>query len=97
MQFRSEEDRDRYLELHKKGNTVEYKEFISTTKNSEDYNPDGDVQVTIIDSKAGKDISYFNHDENEVLYGRNSKFLVLGVSEPTEDGKPYRILLQEAE
>ncbi len=97
LQFRSEEDRDRYLELHKKGNTVEYKEFISTTKNSEDYNPDGDVQVTIIDSKAGKDISYFNHDENEVLYGRNSKFLVLGVSEPTEDGKPYRILLQEAE
>ena len=97
LQFMSDEGREKFLEAHKTGNTVEYSEFISTTKGSEDYNPDGEVQITIIDSTAGRDISFFNRDENEVLYKRNSKFLVLGVSEPTEDGKPYRILLSEAE
>lgn len=55
---------------------VTAKQYLSTTKGST-YNPDAQVQLIILNSKNGVNISAFNPDEDEVLYKRNSKFKVL--------------------
>ncbi len=44
------------------------------------YNPDGQVQINIINSKQGKDISKYNPMEEEVLYQRDPKFKILDIS-----------------
>jgi hypothetical protein len=51
------------------------------------------VQIFILDSKNGRDISSLNPKESEVLFGRNSSFIVESVNE--QDGK-YYILVVEA-
>lgn len=84
---------DNFLKEHKVGKTINYKEFISTTK-GEIYNPDGQIQIVINNAKKGKDISLFNYQEDEVLYNTNSKFEVEDLYEL--EGK-YYILLKELE
>lgn len=91
--FYSDEDVKLFLEEYKKGNTLKYNEFISTTK-GEVYNPDGQVQMYIQNAKKGKDISSLNKGENEVLYERNTLFKVINTVE--KDGK-YYILMEEAD
>lgn len=56
------------------------------------YNPDGQIQIYIQNSKKGKDISAFNDAEKEVVYMRESAFAVLNVVE-VED--KFYILLEE--
>lgn len=53
----------------------ENKEYLSVTA-GEPYNEDSNVQITI-ESKSGKNIRYFNMDEQEILYPRGSKFRVI--------------------
>lgn len=91
--FYSDEDVKLFLEEYKKGNSLKYNEFISTTK-GEVYNPDGQVQMYIQNAKKGKDISSLNKGENEVLYERNTLFKVINTVE--KDGK-YYILMEEAD
>lgn len=65
-----------FIEEYEVDEIVTAKQYLSTTKGSI-YNPDAQVQLIILNSKNGINISAFNHEEDEVLYKRNSKFKVL--------------------
>ncbi|WP_276863588.1 minor capsid protein [Anaerococcus tetradius] len=64
-----------FLNAHEVGNTVNYRAYTSTTK-ANSYNDMANVRIYINNSKMGKDISSIGLDEEEVLYPRNSEFLV---------------------
>lgn len=80
----------KFMEDHQVGNTVTYKEYLSTS-NKEGYNPGSNIRI-YINSSTGKNIIAYNPDESEVLYKRNSSFIVREVIE--QDGVTY-ILLEE--
>ena len=82
-----------FMQHYKVGETITYKEFLSTTK-GELYNPEGQVQIFIQDAKNGRDISSINDAEQEVLYKNDSTFYVINIVE--KDGV-YYILLGEKE
>lgn len=65
-----------FIEEYEVDEIVTAKQYLSTTKGSI-YNPDAQVQLIILNSKNGINISAFNYEEDEVLYKRNSKFKVL--------------------
>lgn len=89
--FYSDEDVSVFINEYKVGNKITYSEYLSTTK-GEIYNPDGQVQIFIANAERGRDISSFNDAEKEVLYERNSSFVVVDTVE--QNGKVY-ILLEE--
>lgn len=80
-----------FLHAHKVGNIVTYPEYISTTS-SGIYNKKGNIQIYILNSKKGKDLTLINKSEKEVLYKRNSSFKVVAKEE--RKGKVF-ILLEE--
>lgn len=84
--------RKEFLQRHKTGGKITYKEFLSTTKGIMTYNPEADIQIYIENGHKGRDISSFNSSEKEVLYERNSSFRVMNVVDI--DGTTY-ILLKE--
>lgn len=84
--------RKEFLQRHKTGGKITYKEFLSTTKGIMTYNPEADIQIYIENGRKGRDISSFNSSEKEVLYERNSSFRVMNVVDI--DGTTY-ILLKE--
>lgn len=90
LNIADEEKLKEFLQEHSAGRIVEYKEFISTSS-MEGYNPDANVEI-YIQSTKGKNITALNPEECEVLYKRNSKFLVDRVV--SRDGKVY-ILMEE--
>lgn len=69
-----------------------FKEYISTTRGTEIYNPEGQVQIFISNATKGHDISMINGVEQEDLYDRNTLFYV--VNKVYRKGKWY-ILLEE--
>lgn len=75
LQFYSKESMALFLESHKVTNTVTYKEYISTTK-GDIYNENAQVQIYILDSTKGRDISKYNDGEQEILYERNVQFII---------------------
>lgn len=80
VQFYDEESLVSYMKRFS-NKTTTFDEYISTTKNSEPYNPDAQVQILINNAKKGHDVSaYMRRDEDEVLYERNSTFKVLSVT-----------------
>lgn len=88
-------DRDAIKECLNKfpvGEEICFKEFLSTTCGAELYNPDGEIQIFIENSRKGRDITNINSMEMEVLYERKSKFKVINV---TEKAKKHWILLRE--
>lgn len=97
LEFYSDEDLNSFLKNCTEGNIITHLEYVSTTKSDEEYNPNGQVQITIINSKHGRDISYFNSEENEVLYQRGSRFRVVNMEEPSERSRSYKIMLKEVE
>ena len=84
--------RKEFLQRHKTGGKITYKEFLSTTKGIMTYNPEADIQIYIENGRKGRDISSFNSSEKEILYERNSSFRVMNVVDI--DGTTY-ILLKE--
>ena len=89
LHFYSEESAKAFVEQYKPDKTIKHKEYLSTTK-GETYNPDGQVQITIVGAHSGRDISSFNKSEQEVLYKRNSIFNVINVEK--RNGKWYIFL-----
>lgn len=81
--FSSEDDLNKFLSDYKVGNTVKYKEYLSTSFGNV-YNPDGQVQIHILNTLKGRDISKYNPDESEVLYPRNNSFKVLNIDKENE-------------
>ena len=94
LYFRGDEDAIKEcLNNFPVGEEICFKEFLSTTCGAELYNPDGEIQIFIEDSRKGRDITDINSMEMEVLYERKSKFKVMNVVE--NDGKHW-ILLEES-
>lgn len=89
--FQNTKSREAFLQGYRIGDTITYREFLSTTK-GDIYNPDADVQIYIKNSRRGKDISAYNEGEQEVLYSRNSSFKVKHIV--LKNGITY-ILLEE--
>lgn len=92
LRFGDEKLTNDFVKTYQVGKTVQFKEYISTSKLNKGYNPDGEVEMYIQKTQNGRDISMFNQEEGEVLYERNSKFRVLNLKE--KKGK-YYILLEE--
>lgn len=92
LYFGDEEAVKEFLERMKIGEDICFDEFISTTCDSELYNPDGEIQIFIQNSVKGRDIRSVNNNEMEILYERNSKFKVLNIVQQNEK---YWILLEE--
>ena len=92
--FYSDDDVSEFMKDYIIGNRITFKEYLSTTK-GETYNPEGQVQMFIEDAKSGKDISSLNEAENEVLYKRDSSFVVKNVVE--HDGVNYILLGEDNE
>lgn len=69
---------DKFLKEYEVGKILTIKQYLSTTK-GDVYNPEAQVQLKILNSKNGINISAFNNSEDEVLYKRNSKFKVIRI------------------
>lgn len=93
LEFISNEDMVSFLKEHTKGSIIEYTQYISTTKGSI-YNPDAAVQIIILYTTAGRDISSYNSAEKEVLYERGSRFTVIDVTQ-SKDGTIYITMEEE--
>lgn len=76
LYFTDKSSLDEFVKSHKVGNIKKYRSYISTTK-SDSYNDLANVRIYINNSKMGKDISSIGLDEEEVLYPRNSEFVVV--------------------
>lgn len=84
--FESDNDVRAFLQTHQKGTKVEYRQYISATQ-GDTYNPDGQIQMMFVNTKFGRDISFLNAAEAEVLYERGQLFGIFNVVQI--DGKYY--------
>ncbi len=78
---------EEFIKRNKIDEIIEFSEYLSFSDKN-DYNNDGNVFI-YIKSKKAKDIRKFNPEEREILYPRNSQFVVKDVYE--HNGK-YHIL-----
>lgn len=74
LYFGDQQLAEEFIQTLKPGETIRFREFISTTSSEQLYNPEGEVQIFIYNAKKGRDLTSFNGRENEILYERNSKF-----------------------
>lgn len=74
VSFLDETQMDEFLKKFEVGKEIQFDEYISTTFGKL-YNAEAQVQICIKNAEKGKDISFFNSDEKEVLYKRKSKFV----------------------
>lgn len=81
-----------FVKKLKVGDEIMFPEFISTTCSKELYNPEGEVQIFIFNSRKGRNIIAYNKNELEVLYERKSKFTVMDIKHV---GGIYNIILKE--
>ena len=93
LYFNDPQKVDEFMKDYSVGNTIEFREYLSTTNAQELYNMDGQVHIFIENSHNGRDLSSTNTQEMEVLYERGSRLKILNVVE--QDGK-YYILAEEA-
>ena len=94
LYFYSDDAVATFMSTHTIGSKVTYKEYISASR-GKTYNPDGQVQIFIQNAKKGKDISTINENEDEVIYKRDSSFVVTNVVE--QDGKFYILVVEDDE
>lgn len=92
LYFNNQEEVNEFLSNINNKETITFEQYISTTKSEQLYNPDGQIQIYIQDSKNGRLLDEFDNGENEVLYERNSKFKIINVM---EQDNIYYILLEE--
>lgn len=88
--FYNKENLDTFLYEHRTGNIVNYKAYTSTTI-GDTYNSVAQIEA-YIKSKNGKDICKYNGDEQEVLFKRDTKFIVKDVEIINEK---YYLLMEE--
>ncbi len=90
--FDDDADLQDFLNAHTVGSTIKYKGYTSTTY-GERYNDTSKVEMLIMNAKKGRDISFFNLNEKEVLYERNSEFYIEKASKSSNG--TYYIILRE--
>ena len=91
LYFMYDEDVENFIKQYQIGDVKEYPEFLSTTFGAV-YNEKAQVQINIVNSKRGRDISKYNSKEKEVLYQRNSKFRVINIKQKE---KVWYLILEE--
>jgi len=82
---------DSFLASHQPGDSISYKAYTSFTFGRTHFQ-DANVQIYLFGSIKGRDISSYRSAENEVIFPRNSEFLIVRLEE--EDGR-YKIYLEE--
>lgn len=85
LSFHTADEKMKFLKQHKIGERVTYKAYTSTST-QEGYDPDSDIRI-YIKSSTGKNLQAFNPVEKEILYKRNSSFIVNNIIE--QDGITY--------
>ena len=90
LTFDRPEDLIKFAHKHQVGDIVPYRSYTSTSANKSFYHESPSVVIRI-NSKNGRDMRRYNPKENEILYGRDMKFLIKKVT--LEDG----IIFMEAE
>lgn len=93
LQFPDDDAVQAFLKEHKVGRVKTYPAYTSMTAADIPHNPDGQVQLVVLHSKRGRDITRYNPNEQEILYPRGSSFNVRRI-ERKDDGS-YEILLTE--
>lgn len=73
LSFQFEDEYENFTKEHKNGNIIIYKAYTSSS--TEIYDDSMKVQM-IIKSKKGRDMRSFNKNEKEILFPRNTKFIV---------------------
>lgn len=73
LSFQFEDEYENFTKEHKNGNIIIYKAYTSSS--TEIYDDSMKVQM-IIKSKNGRDMRSFNKNEKEILFPRNTKFIV---------------------
>lgn len=73
LSFQFEDEYENFVREHKNGEIIMYKAYTSSS--TEIYDDSMKVQM-IIKSKKGRDMRSFNKNEKEVLFPRNTKFIV---------------------
>ena len=63
LDFYDEEVLQAFLKQHDQGVKVQYPAYTSMTAGTEIYNPNGQVQIFVLQSKLGRDIRSFNDGE----------------------------------
>lgn len=80
--FHGKEAYNRFIDEHINSKFIDYGQYISTSKNYNDYEISDNLKVEItIEGKTGKDIRGLAgiKEENEVLFGRNVYFEIIKV------------------
>lgn len=73
------DDLSEFLESYQIGDIVNFKQYISTNSDmSKQFNPNPNVVYTI-KGKVGRDVRKYNASEAEILFERNSKFIILDI------------------
>lgn len=78
-----------FVDKYVVGEIISHPSYLSCSYKT-DYNPNANIQMYVIDSKNGKDISSIGADEGEVLYKRDEKFAT--IQKELIDGVWYIIL-----
>lgn len=91
VDIKDEETAQKFVEGLQVGKRRVFDEYISTSRNN-DYNPNANILIYILNATKGRDISAYNPGEAEVLYTRGSEFKIIDRAEV--DGKTY-VLLEE--
>ena len=77
LEIKDKKDLNKFIRQNQKGQEITFKEYLSfSDKNN--YNKNANI-IIYTTSKNGRDIRRYNPEEGEVLYSRNSKFLVENV------------------
>lgn len=93
LKFFNETATNNFVKLFVEEQNIAFKSFMSTTADSKLYNPAGQVQIFLV-SETAADMIEFNPSEQEVLYKRGQKFLVLKVEKKADK---WLIYLKENE
>lgn len=84
LYFYDEETLKRALSEYQIGDEFRTPQFMSTTAGAELYNPSGQLQLIIENTKLGADIRKYNPGEAEVLYNIGNRFNVLDVVQKSD-------------
>lgn len=82
--FQGKEEYNKFIGLHKDNKIIFYNQYISTSKNYNDYEIEDELKIEItIQGKTGKDLRGLAgvKEENEVLFKRDVGFEVLKVKD----------------
>lgn len=90
LEIKDKEKLDAFIKANKINEPITFKEYLSFSDKS-NYNTDTNVIIYTVSNKA-KDLRSFNPEESEILYQRNSSFIVENVIK--KDNK-YYILWRE--